>query len=368
MYILRHDFLNLTAAWVLGVPKPKKSLADEFLRVGLGGNPAGVASRLMRAKESFLVACYGQCPALEWSKKMQQVMKEVEEHGVAAHGVVAHGVVVHVVVVRGVVVRGVVAHGVVVHGVVVRGVVVRGVVVRGVVVHGVVVHGVVVHGVVVHGVVVHGVVVHGVVVRGVVVHGVVVHGVVVHGVVAHGVVVHGVVAHGVVVHGVVAHGVVVHGVAAHGVVVHGVAAHGVAAHGVVAHGVVVHGVAAHGVVAHGAPYCLRHTDIVVEQNRDDFKTTMICAGACMKIVAPRSILAQSPAFPNAIDEAKMVSMETGSQSAIPMKGQKLATRLATVIGKYTAGIEQLVELEAMQEEFDQIPDSAAREMKQAAVC
>jgi len=59
----------------------------------------------------------------------------------------------------------------------------------------------------------------------------------------------------------------------------------------------------------GAPYYLRYTDIeplVVEQNWDDFKTTMICAG---HIVVPCNTLAQSPTFFNAVE----VNMESGFQ-------------------------------------------------------
>ena len=56
----------------------------------------------------------------------------------------------------------------------------------------------------------------------------------------------------------------------------------------------------------GASYYLHGTDpeaVKIDQNRDDYKTVLICAGAYLQIVAPGSTLTQSPAFMNATDEA-----------------------------------------------------------------
>ena len=50
-----------------------------------------------------------------------------------------------------------------------------------------------------------------------------------------------------------------------------------------------------GMAAHvGVAYYLRHTNnkpYVVDQNKDEFKTTITCSGTFMKIVAPNSTLA-----------------------------------------------------------------------------
>jgi len=119
-------------------------------------------------------------------------------------------------------------------------------------------------------------------------------------------------------------------------------------------------VEAAGVAAHvGASYYLRHTDGVpytADQNRDEFRTTMVCAGTYMKIVAPRSTLAQSPAFNGAVDEARgeFGNWVTECQTYEAAMQEQLATGISTVIGKYVAGIESLAELEAIQSEFDQV--------------
>ena len=56
------------------------------------------------------------------------------------------------------------------------------------------------------------------------------------------------------------------------------------------------------VAAHVGASCYLRTGtepFVVDQNRNEFKTAMVCAGAYIKIVAPCSTLAQSPAFAGA---------------------------------------------------------------------
>jgi len=58
MYILRPNLPVLTAAWAPGVPQPKKSQADEFLHVRLGGIPAG-ARKLYVTKKQGIVAHVG---------------------------------------------------------------------------------------------------------------------------------------------------------------------------------------------------------------------------------------------------------------------------------------------------------------------
>jgi len=66
---------------------------------------------------------------------------------------------------------------------------------------------------------------------------------------------------------------------------------------------------------------------------------MTYAGAYVKIVAPRSTLAQSLAFSG--EHRDLVAEYHG---------------LATVVGKYITGVEELAELEQIQAEFEHIPN------------
>lgn len=127
-----------------------------------------------------------------------------------------------------------------------------------------------------------------------------------------------------------------------------------------------------GAAAHvGASYYLQGTGtkpFTVDQNRDEFKTAILCAGAYMKIVAPRSTLAESPAFTDADGEAEGEFGDWVAECraySVAMKS-KVEVGLADVIGKYSAGVEALAGLEQMHVNFDQIHPDDAIGKKEAA--
>ena len=88
LFMLRPDLPSLTATWTPGVPKPMKGVADEFLKVRLGGIPAG-AEKIYVTVEAFKrIASNGllcAMPGVSSVYKMKQVLKKVEQKGVAAH-------------------------------------------------------------------------------------------------------------------------------------------------------------------------------------------------------------------------------------------------------------------------------------------
>ena len=88
----------------------------------------------------------------------------------------------------------------------------------------------------------------------------------------------------------------------------------------------------------------------------------------MKIVAPVSTLVQSPAFSNAVDEA---NAEFGDWIAECRTYEattraKVSAGLAGVVGKYTAGVVDIAELEQLREAYDQINEMDVLSRKAAA--
>ena len=87
MYVLRPELPGLTALWVPGVPKPKETVADEFLNVCLGGIPAGARKIYITIEACRKVASSGLLCAMPGISqiKMKAVLRKVEKIGVAAH-------------------------------------------------------------------------------------------------------------------------------------------------------------------------------------------------------------------------------------------------------------------------------------------
>ena len=104
----------------------------------------------------------------------------------------------------------------------------------------------------------------------------------------------------------------------------------------------------------GATYYLRGSGaepVKVDQNKDEYRTILLCAGAYLHIVAPGSTLAQSPAFTNAIDEA---SAEFGDWVAecrayAAALESRVSSGLADVMGKYSLGVSGIVKVENEEE-------------------
>jgi len=88
MYILWPDIPGLTAVWVPGVPKPKKAQADEFLRVRLGGVPAGARKLYVTVEACRRIASAGLLcvmPGVVQVRGIRALVAKVKKKGVAAH-------------------------------------------------------------------------------------------------------------------------------------------------------------------------------------------------------------------------------------------------------------------------------------------
>ena len=89
MYILHPHLPRLTAAaWAPEVPKPARGTADQFLKVRLGGIPAGVRKAYVTVEACKRVAANGllcAIPGVGALPKMNSVLEKVKEEGVAAH-------------------------------------------------------------------------------------------------------------------------------------------------------------------------------------------------------------------------------------------------------------------------------------------
>jgi len=86
----------------------------------------------------------------------------------------------------------------------------------------------------------------------------------------------------------------------------------------------------------------------------------------MKIVAPRSTLAESPAFTGADGKAEgeFGDWVAECRAYADAVKAKVEVGLASVIGKYSAGVKSLEELEQMHVEFDRMDpaDSVGRKV------
>lgn len=112
----------------------------------------------------------------------------------------------------------------------------------------------------------------------------------------------------------------------------------------------------------GAFYYLHSTDVEpvkIDQNSDEYKVVLLCAGVYLHIVAPGSTLIQSPAFINTPDKA---SAEFGDWVA-ECRGytgameSRVSCGLAEVMGKFALGLLGIVGVETLKIEYHQIPNS-----------
>ena len=88
LYVLRPNLPALTATWISGVPKPTKGVADEFLKVRLGGVPVGARKIYVTIEACERIASNGllcAMPGVGSVAKMKIVLRKVERKGVAAH-------------------------------------------------------------------------------------------------------------------------------------------------------------------------------------------------------------------------------------------------------------------------------------------
>lgn len=79
----------------------------------------------------------------------------------------------------------------------------------------------------------------------------------------------------------------------------------------------------------------------------------MCAGAYLSIVGPGNTLASSPAFTNMEDiaSAEFEDWVTECQSYATAMTKCVSTGLAAVMGKFSAGVEQL------KRQFDMVPNT-----------
>ena len=79
-----------------------------------------------------------------------------------------------------------------------------------------------------------------------------------------------------------------------------------------------------GVAAHiGAGYYLRDTGkgpLRVDQNSDQIRNMVMCAGAFLHIVAPEYMLASSPTFADSLEEAMVSAVDWVVKSRMYKKG------------------------------------------------
>lgn len=121
----------------------------------------------------------------------------------------------------------------------------------------------------------------------------------------------------------------------------------------------------------GAAYYLRHTAVQphkVDQNRDSFHRIQVCAGAYLSIIAPGSTLAGSPAFAGTEDEARA---EFGDwvaecQAYAQAINSRVSSGIATVLGKFSAGVTGIESVEQIKEEFDNVSEENELERKSVA--
>jgi hypothetical protein len=92
----------------------------------------------------------------------------------------------------------------------------------------------------------------------------------------------------------------------------------------------------------GAAYYTRGTrnrTARIDQNADNHNTLVTCAGAFLKIVAPGSTLAQSPAFSQAEDEATTLHSEWVRECRAYKEG--LETKTSAELAKILTGVATL---------------------------
>ena len=84
----------------------------------------------------------------------------------------------------------------------------------------------------------------------------------------------------------------------------------------------------------------------------------------MSIVAPGSTLAVSPAFIGAVDEA--TSEFADCQTFAAALNERVTSGVADVVGKFSAGVEGISEVEQLREVCDQVLDDDIPGKKAAA--
>ena len=121
-----------------------------------------------------------------------------------------------------------------------------------------------------------------------------------------------------------------------------------------------------GVAVHvGATYYQRGTGndpVKVDQNKDEYKAVLMCAGAYQHIVAPGSTLAQSPAFNNTVDKASAEYGDWVSECRAYVQAMEscVSVGLVDVIGKYSLGVTGITQVEELKEQYEDANDEVER--------